>query len=74
MNTYTVFVIDPDQLGTTYITSVEADTTTEAKTLAINLCREDWSTDKEDPYDGDLHALGVAEGNVNILEWKDIHT
>lgn len=66
MNTYTVFCQDADGTGTTYITSVTAPTIEEAKELAREKCAEDWSCSVSQ-----VRVLGVAEGEVNILEWAD---
>ena len=72
MNTFTVFIREADGTGTTFITSVEAETIEEAKEQALDECAESWGSGDE-PWDrDDLHVLGVAEGDVEILEWDDL--
>jgi hypothetical protein len=66
MNTFTVFVRESDNTGTTYITCVDAESIDAAKSAALAECAEAW--------DYELYSLrvtGVAEGDVNILEWDD---
>lgn len=76
MPTFTTFIRQTCNVGTTHICAVEADDIEEAKRLGIEQCVHDWnsdSTDYDDPvYTADnLTVIGVAEGDVNILEWND---
>jgi hypothetical protein len=67
MKTYTVFIRQSDGRGTTFITSVEATNTGHASSLACAECAGCWKADL-----ADLHVLGIAAGNVDILEWEDL--
>lgn len=71
MQTYTVFVTEADGRGTTYITSVEADSVDQAKEMALQECSKEWGSGGENYDRDDLRILGVAEGDVNIVEWSD---
>lgn len=66
MPTFTVFCRDANDTGTTYITSVEADDIDQAKRDALEECSAAWEQDV-----ADIRVVGVAEGDVNILEWDD---
>lgn len=68
MNTFTVFIRDADNTGTTYITAVQATDVEAAKKAACAKCWADWGYDEDNEP---LHVLGVAEGDVTILEWDD---
>jgi hypothetical protein len=67
-NTYTAFCQETGGNGTTWIASLQADSVEEAKTLAQAKCAEDWQWEQED-----IHVLGIAEGDVTILEWDDLN-
>ncbi len=72
LKTYSVFIREANDTGTTFITSVEAADVEEAKELALTECSECWGT-REEPWDrDDLRVLGVAEGDVQIIEWDDL--
>ena len=68
MNTYTVFCQHANGTGTIWISPVNANNLEEAQEKARIACADDWG--HEDL--SDVHVLGVAEGNVNILFWEDI--
>jgi hypothetical protein len=77
MRTFTVFLQDYNHTGTTYITAVRAKNLTSATSKAKQLCRDDWGLPgSPEPHSNattnDLHVLGVAEGDVKILEWNDL--
>lgn len=65
--TFTVFVRASNNTGTTYITTVEAADTEEAKRIGLAECQDEWGYPEDH-----LTVVGVAEGDVNILEWDDI--
>jgi len=66
MPMFTVFCRDADDTGTTFITSVEADNIDQAKKDALEECASAWEQDVTS-----IRVVGVAEGDVNILEWDD---
>ena len=66
MKKYTVFIREPDNTGTTFISSAEAETQEEAVAAVLEDCRDCWE------WEGDLHVLGVAAGDIQILEWDDL--
>lgn len=66
MPTWTFFVVDAEPgASTTWIEGVTASTLEEAKVIALVRCAEAWGQ----PMDT-LHILGVAEGEVKIVEWE----
>jgi hypothetical protein len=68
MKTYTVFIQEAETPTTTFITAVEAPDQEVAANLALTECIEAWG----DSYTrADLHILGIAAGDVEILEWED---
>lgn len=67
MNTYTAFCQQASGGGTIWIENVEAADLEEATAVAKQACAEAWEYDPED-----VHVLGIAEGNVNILMWDDL--
>ena len=68
MKKYTVFIREADNTGTTFISSAEAETREEAVAAVLAECRDCWEWDEED----ELHVLGVAAGDIEILEWDDL--
>lgn len=71
MQKFTVFIREADGTGTTFITSVEAETIEAAKDQALDECCEAWGSNG-DPWDrNNLHILGIAEGDIHIIEWDD---
>lgn len=65
---FTVFIRQSNNQGTTYITSSDATNIEDAKTDALAQCMEDWDVEDEDH----IVVIGVAEGDVKILEWDDL--
>lgn len=68
LNSFTVFCRASDDRGTTYITCVEAADIESGKQLALEECALNWGQTNTD----DIRILGVAEGDVNILDWDDL--
>lgn len=68
---FTVFIRQADGRGTTYITSVIASSVEEAKALAKEECSREWSVNGSPWAIEDLTVLGVARGDVEIIEWED---
>ena len=68
MQNFTVFCTEQSRWrdGTIWISSVEAGTQQEAATLGRACCANDWGLRQ-----AEVRVLGIAEGNVNILEWSD---
>lgn len=65
---YTLWVMETSRVGTCYVTSVEAVDIEAAKSAAIEECVDNWG----DAYTAaDVFVLGVAEGDVRLLEWND---
>lgn len=64
---YTVFCIDADGLGTTWIGTVKATDAEEAAQAAKAECAEDWQQDEST-----IHVLGIATGDIEIVEWNDL--
>lgn len=75
MNTFTVFCQQVDQLGTIHIDRVEATDLQSAIQAGREQCLADWNggaSESDAPFTlEDIHCLGVAEGDVMILHWKD---
>lgn len=67
MTVYTGFCQEVTGKGTIWIGAIEADTQDEAINKARAECAVDWTCHEED-----IHVLGLAEGDVNILVWEDI--
>jgi len=64
---FAVFTVDANgDHPTTYITSVEAADMDEAKRLAVEETAAAWEQDASE-----IRVLGVAAGDVEILEWND---
>lgn len=68
MKKYTVFIQEVETIGTTFITFVEAPDQEVAANLALAECLEAWG---EGYTLADLHVLGIAAGDIEILEWDD---
>lgn len=68
-NTYTGFCQDVSGEGTIWIDHVNADNEEDAMNLAREACANDWDFELEQ-----VHVLGLAEGNINILFWEDLNT
>lgn len=67
--TYTAFFQETTGEGTIWIDTVQAATLEDAKVEARAKCLTDWG-DSFAPED--IHCLGIAAGEVNILHWEDI--
>lgn len=67
MNTYTAFCQQANGKGTIWVNNIDANTLEEAIDLAIQECALDWEY-----LVTQVHCLGIAEGDVNILHWEDI--
>lgn len=67
MNIYTAFCQQTNGKGTIWISTFRATDVAEAIDLAIQGCALDW---EDSPTN--VHCLGIAEGDVNILHWEDI--
>jgi len=65
--TWTVWLTDVGGAGTTYVTAARAESMADAVEVAMTECRSEWN--QEDDYP--LHVLGVARGDVEIVEWND---
>lgn len=66
MTKFTVWVMQSNREGTCHISAHEADTMEEAANLALEETSADWNWDIDD-----LFVLGIASGDVTILEWND---
>ena len=67
MLTYTVFCVDATGTHpTTHISCHDAASIEAAMLAAVHETADDWACDPND-----ARALGVAAGNVTILEWED---
>jgi len=75
VRTFTVFCQQADQLGTIYIDPVGAADLGSAILAGREQCLADWNggtSGANAPFTlDDIHCLGVAEGDVNILHWQD---
>lgn len=67
MNTYTAFCQQASGGGTIWIQRVEASDIAGADVLAQSMCAHDWGCDLMD-----VHVLGIAAGDVEILLWNDL--
>ncbi len=71
-STFTVFCQQTDQLGTIHIDTVEATDLPSAILAGREQCLRDWNGSETGSLSlDDIHCLGVAEGDVRILHWKD---
>lgn len=66
--TYTVFCQEASGLGTIWISAVTAVDQEEAEEVGRAECAKDWERDESD-----VHVLGVATGDVEILMWDDLN-
>ncbi len=66
MNLYTAFCQGADGRGTLWIDTVEAESVDEAVQLAIEHCANNWDCGEDE-----VHCLGIAGGDVDILFWDD---
>ena len=76
MKTYTIFCRESNNIGTTHIDSVQAESVEQAKELGIAQCCEDWNDgfEKDEPaYSSkNVTCIGVAAGNTPIVFWEDL--
>lgn len=72
LKTWTVFVQEADGTGTIHIQSYRAHSIEEARAKALARVAEDWGGAECGFTPDTLHILGIAEGNVKIVEWTDI--
>ncbi len=73
--TFTFWCQQADGEGTIYIGSLEAPDIEAAKTAAVLEVCEEWNCgDEENPTytPANIHLLGIAAGDVEILHWQDI--
>lgn len=73
---FTVFMREEGAIGSTHIEHYAVATAEEAIKLARVKCVSDWGlADSEDEAwecEQRLHVLGVAAGDVTIVEWDDL--
>jgi hypothetical protein len=69
--TFTVFCRESNNEGTTWVGAVQARDIEEAGDIALEACAAEWSSDGPTWSPDDIIVLGVAEGDVKILEWND---
>lgn len=65
MSLYTVFCQAAGGNGTIWVSTVEAENLPDAVQRGREQCVVDWG------YSVDVHVLGVAAGDVEILMWED---
>lgn len=70
--TFTVFVRQSNDQGTTWVGAVQAADIHEASDLGLGACAADWSSERVTYSEDDLRVIGIAEGDVKILIWDDI--
>jgi hypothetical protein len=71
---FTIWICEANGTGSHYVTLIEAEDIETAKAEALAECSREWSdgTSEDPSYPvEDLHVLGVAEGDVTLLEWAD---
>lgn len=71
LQTYTVFCRESNNLGTTWIGTVEAESVSQAVSLGREKCARDWGQAFCNNYDA-IAVIGVAEGEVKVVLWEDI--
>ena len=73
MKTFTGFCQQSDGTGSIWIGSFVAPDLESAIIEAKRRCIFDWNAGGSAPYDTEnVHCLGIAAGDVEILEWNDI--
>jgi len=65
--TFTFWIAQANGEGTHYVTAVTSHRLGSAKIEALNDCAEDWQCEADT-----LHILGVAKGDIEILEWDEV--
>lgn len=66
VQTFTAFCQEADGTGTIWIQQVKAETIADATAAARRDCAEDWGFDVEQ-----VHCLGLARGDCQIVHWED---
>jgi hypothetical protein len=66
--TYTVWVRQANHDGTTHVSSHNARSPAGAARQALSETRSDWGGEYKI---NELYVLGIAEGNVSLIEWND---
>ena len=72
LSTFTVFCREANNIGTTWIGTVEALDAEHASELGAEQCSVEWGSGGQNWSLDDIAVIGVAEGSVNILKWDDI--
>lgn len=73
IKTYTAWCQQSNGTGTIWIGKVDAPSGTTLDSIrlsAIQACAIDWGWDGE--QEGDIHCLGIARGDVDLVYWDDI--
>jgi hypothetical protein len=70
MSKFTVWVCEATGRGTTHVSSHEATTAPLAAVQAVEETLADWDWPEADK--DKLHILGIASGNVTLIEWNDM--
>lgn len=72
VSAFTVFIQQADGRGTVHIADYEAATSADAAAAALDQVSVDWGSESE-PWDKDnLRVLGIAKGDIDIVEWNDL--
>jgi len=66
LQTFTAFCQEAGELGTIWISQVEAVDALKAEDVAVAECAADWGYSMDQ-----VHCLGIAAGDVKILSWQD---
>jgi hypothetical protein len=66
LSTFTAFCQEADGSGTIWIQAVQAADLESAKAVAIAECAAAWEFEP-----AQVHCLGIAAGDVEILHWED---
>ncbi len=72
---YTVWVCEIGSAGNiagTHHVSYHVGTVEEAKALALNETAIDWYSENSSDVLSGLHILGVAKGDVEVIEWDEL--
>jgi hypothetical protein len=67
MAKYTVWICESNGSGTTHVSSHSAMDPEQAKRRAIAETMADW-----DYPEIEVHVLGVAKGDIELIEWNDL--
>jgi hypothetical protein len=73
MKTHTAWCQEASGTGTIWIGKVQAPAGTTLDSIrlsAIRACAIDWGWDIE--QEDNIHCLGIARGNVDLVYWDDI--